>query len=474
VPANSKRKIVWTGLRRLLALVAVLAVVALPGRAPLAQELSPAERAALQARQAALFQQMLKNPANLDITFAYADVSAKLGDNEGAVSALERMLLFNPDLPRVQLELGALYFRMGSYAIAGSYFQKVLAANPPPEVRSRVEAYLNQIAQRSATQHFTGFISAGVQYQSDANLSPGCSACSSLIGTLLLAPTNQFVKAADENFFTTGIAQYSYDLGTQNDDTFEVGGVGFANRYITFTRLDLDVAELTAGPRFNFPDALPQVSAISLKPYLIANDVALGQNQYFHTLGVGGEATALAWHDWRFKAVFEFRDKNFSNATDRPLSRGLTGSDKLVSLIVNKPVTAQPLSDLTLEFDFLDQDTRLAYYTNMTYAISASYHIRYDDPTHWLHLPWDTTVYGAGAWSDYAAPEFAPDGPPLFGSEIFPTRFDTHWRFGVTQSFPVRENIALVLQVQRDVLSSNISLYAYTSDSVLIGPQIRF
>jgi len=31
-----------------------------------------------------------------------------------------------------------------------------------------------------------------------------------------------------------------------------------------------------------------------------------------------------------------------------------------------------------------------------------------------------------------------------------------------------------VLQVERDIISSNLPLYAYNSTSVLIGPQIRF
>ena len=55
--------------------------------------------------------QMLRDPSNLDVTFAYADVSAQLGDNEAAVAALERMLLFNPNLPRVDLELLAEHAR---------------------------------------------------------------------------------------------------------------------------------------------------------------------------------------------------------------------------------------------------------------------------------------------------------------------------------------------------------------------------
>ena len=89
---------------------------------PAAQALSGSEQSRLEAQKSALFQQMLRNPADLDATFAYADVSARLGDYEAAVSALDRMLLFNPNLPRVQLEIGALYFRMGSYDLARDYF----------------------------------------------------------------------------------------------------------------------------------------------------------------------------------------------------------------------------------------------------------------------------------------------------------------------------------------------------------------
>jgi tetratricopeptide (TPR) repeat protein len=103
------------------------------------------EAASLQAQKDALFQQMLSEPGNLDVTFAYADVSARLGDYEAAVSALERMLLFNTDLPRVQLELGALYYRMGSYDLARSYFERAATANPPTEVRARVDQYLTDI-----------------------------------------------------------------------------------------------------------------------------------------------------------------------------------------------------------------------------------------------------------------------------------------------------------------------------------------
>jgi hypothetical protein len=219
---------------------------------------------------------------------------------------------------------------------------------------------------------------------------------------------------------------------------------------------------------------LASISSASLKPYLIANDISLGGNQYFHTLGTGAEATALAFGDMRLRSVFEFRQKNFNDAPDRPLSRGLTGSDKLISIFVSKPIPVVPGSELRLEFDFLDQDTRLAFYSNKSYASTAAYSIPYDDPTGYIRLPWETTFFLSRSWSNYAAPDpccNTSGNPAVFSTS---SRFDRRWRFGLTQSFQVAKDVAIVVQLQRDIVSSNLPLYAYTSNSVLVGPQIRF
>ena len=63
------------------------------------------------------FQEMLKKPADLDVLFKFATIASKTGDLEGAISALERMLLIDNNLPRVRLELGVLYYRLGSYEV---------------------------------------------------------------------------------------------------------------------------------------------------------------------------------------------------------------------------------------------------------------------------------------------------------------------------------------------------------------------
>src|SRR4051794_9874379 len=64
------------------------------------------------------FAAMFKAPDNLDAAFRYAEAAVRVGDLEGAVGALERMLIYNPALPRVRLELAALYFKLESFDLA--------------------------------------------------------------------------------------------------------------------------------------------------------------------------------------------------------------------------------------------------------------------------------------------------------------------------------------------------------------------
>ena len=439
-----------------------------------AQTVSDQERARLEAEKASLFEQMLRDPANLDVAFAYADVSGRLGDYEAAVSALERMLLFNPNLPRVQLELGALYFRMGSYALARAYFARAAAANPPPEVRARIDQYLAEIEKGESRHHLSGYVFFGGQYQSNANVAPGSPLILSPIGPVLL--NNQFTRQASGSQFGSGSMLYSYDLGMQNRDTLDVTSVGYLNHFVNpaVTRLDLSLLEVTGGPRFNFPNGgLVGDKPASVKPYVIGDEVGLGWNQYFAAIGTGIEYDQIVWNDLALKSVFEFRHKSFTNAPDRPLSTGLNGSDKLVSLSATKPITAN--STLNLQFDYLDQSTQLPFYANNSYAIAGTYWIRYDAPIEIALNPWESSIFLGRAWSNYASPDpccNTSGNPAIFFSAS--SQLTQRWRFGVTQTLPVAANAAIVLQLERDIVSSNLPLYAYTNTSVLLGPQIRF
>src|SRR5271154_4996171 len=64
------------------------------------------------------FDAMYRDPGNLGKTVEYARMAARIGDLEGAIGALEPLLMFNPELADIQLELGRLYFQLGSNEMA--------------------------------------------------------------------------------------------------------------------------------------------------------------------------------------------------------------------------------------------------------------------------------------------------------------------------------------------------------------------
>jgi tetratricopeptide (TPR) repeat protein len=438
-----------------------------------AQAVAAEDRPALEAQKEALFQQMFRDPANLDVTFAYADVSARLGDYEAAVSALERMLLFNPNLPRVQLELGALYFKMGSYELARDYFDKTAAANPPPEVLARVEQFRAEIEKGQSRHHLTGYVFTGIQYQSDANVAGASQLLTpTFFGPQLVLLNAPFTKQSSGSIFASSSLLYSYDLETQNRDTLEVTNINYLNHYFNslVTRLDLSLLEVTGGPRLNFPNGgLVGDKLASFKPYVILDEVGLGWDQYFNAYGGGLEYDEIVWNDMPIKAVYEFRQKNYTNAPTRPLSRGLNGSDNLVSVQATKPIS--PNSAVTFQFDYLNQSTRLAYYSNRSYAITGAYRIRYDDPTGITSTTWETTPFVGRAWSYYDAPDPCCVTGPAGGIS---SQLTQRWRFGLTHTIALTSTVGIVLQAERDIISSNLPLYAYNNTTFLIGPQIRF
>ena len=102
----------------------------------------PEDKFSLEKRQADVFRKMLKDPTNMDYMFDYALISIELSDLEGAITTLQRMLISNPNLPRVHMELGAAFFKLGSYNSAASSFKQVKATDDVPAegVRGRRRA----------------------------------------------------------------------------------------------------------------------------------------------------------------------------------------------------------------------------------------------------------------------------------------------------------------------------------------------
>jgi Flp pilus assembly protein TadD len=102
-------------------------------------EPTPAERAAYDKA----FQTTLEKPSDPETLARFADLAVKVGDIEGAISALERLLLIDANQPEVKLELGVLYYRLGSKEAALTYLEGARSSpQASAQVKDRAEEFL--------------------------------------------------------------------------------------------------------------------------------------------------------------------------------------------------------------------------------------------------------------------------------------------------------------------------------------------
>jgi thioredoxin-like negative regulator of GroEL len=71
----------------------------------------------------AAFSEMISKPGDPASAVKYAQLAVEVGDMEGAVSALEGLLMQEADQPEVELELGVLYYRLGSTDAARAHLE---------------------------------------------------------------------------------------------------------------------------------------------------------------------------------------------------------------------------------------------------------------------------------------------------------------------------------------------------------------
>jgi thioredoxin-like negative regulator of GroEL len=94
----------------------------------------------------AAFSQMMSKPGDPESAVKYAQLAVEVGDMEGAVSALEGVLMQDADQPEVELELGVLYYRMGSTDAARAHLEAARKSRQASAVtRTRATEYLKAL-----------------------------------------------------------------------------------------------------------------------------------------------------------------------------------------------------------------------------------------------------------------------------------------------------------------------------------------
>jgi hypothetical protein len=411
--------------------------------------------AAVEARRKLLFEQMLRDPANLDIAFEYAALSVQAGDLESAISTLERMLIFAPGLARLQFELGVLYYRLEAYDTSATYFRTV-AANPavPPEVLSQVGAYLDAIERGGQGQAMMAVLTTGIRWQSNANAGP--SDPTVLLNGLPFVLNAGAMQTPDINMYGTATLNGSVDLRRQGA-TFDLSLAAYGALYRNQTAFNTGVVEMRVGPTFSLQRFEMDNATIGI--YGVASAAILGGSLYQGALGLGKRFRVALDSSSVVTLTLEGRKELYLNSPDRPAVSVGSGERYTASATFERELTPALMAFLTLTGE--RRLARAGYLSHWKAAATAGLAITFDSLIAAIDGKW-TLAFSAGVRhqkNDQPDPVFSATNPKVTTQGFAEARL----------SVPVGDNFALESAVSYTVSRSNYGLDVYNNATASVG-----
>ena len=389
------------------------------------------DKVALRAEQKEIFTRMFDDPDNLELMFQYALVSIQLEDLEAAISTLERMLIYNKDLPRVHMELGAAYYRLGSYQTSKYYFNNVLAFdNVPPQVVGKAKEFLRAIEQRTQKNAITATISTGIAYSSNATLGPNDPAIQ-LFGQPAVLGAD-FLEGDDVAVRTAASLSLFNDLDQPDADFWRTDFSVFSLNYLDETASDIDSLLIRTGPRLSLDD---QQFGPKIRPFLELDHVRSGNDPLYVTASVGAEYTDTLSDTL---SIFGSARAGLRNYIDGLEST--PGEDDLDGEVLRMTVGAAyiPADDLVLrgaafvERVFAHEDANSSL--ELTLRASATY--SYDSGVDFAGRLWTLTGFAQASYRTFDDPNVLLVG--LGGTQ---ERDDVDLRVGLRHTFHLQDGL---------------------------------
>ena len=224
-----------------------------------------------------------------DLDFLYGSIAMAREDWQTAIARFRAMLIRDPTLPRVRLDLALAYFRAKEDGSATYHFRQVLGDKDlPPVVRARTLAFLDTIRRRK-----TWSVSTAVALAPDSNIN---AATSSRQVNLFGFPA----QLSEDARQTSGVGlnaniSAGYEARISPDLRFRTSARLYTRTYKK-SKFNDRTLTLRAGPRFLF-------EKFDLRPELTARARRLSGEMYSRAAGI---ELSGDWHlapAWRLSAA---------------------------------------------------------------------------------------------------------------------------------------------------------------------------
>ena len=421
--------------------------------------------------QARLAEEIRRRPSDYEATYRYVILSIELRDDEAAIGALERLLMFNPKLSRAQKELGFLYARLGAYQTAILHLRAALAAGDlDPVQTAQIEAQLPDIEKQTQASRFYGRLQVGIRAQSNANFFPANNLFQvGGVGVRSFAP-----RQSDINSFQLANFAHDYDFQNQRGDTLETRATVYATQQFSLPRYSVALFSGSFGPRLALaPELLP---GVTIKPYATGTVALLGDGtdgpiDYFKAAGGGVNLRAPINYYLTLEPGFEWRALYV-----RP--GGLFGGGGLfssLSTLASGDALTGYLNGVVRATDDISLETRLAYTRSRAdLAVQSSDQVdvqallRLDvaPPYALIGRKWTIAPYARFTHLAFDAAN------PLL--DPFRARRDDVWTYGILLEAPITSNLGLSGHLEFARNDSNLPNFRSHNVSVTFGPTAKF
>jgi len=258
--------------------------------------------------------------------FRFAREAAERGDLPAAIAALERVLLNNPDLANIRLELGLLYLRAGNAPLARNYLEDAINAPDAPEVaRIRAREALANVDVSMERTRFSGTAQAGIRYQSNPNGSPGEVSLVLPGGTPVIIDSDGLSISRDDDFsiYASVSGELAHSLGGQRRTSLVASGTLATQTFFDLGEIDSIFIGGEFGPRFmlgstNAPDGF-------IRPFVSVSHLDLGSAAYFTSYGGGLDVSAEPSLGVLLTGRVAYLRRDYSNSSIRPRATDQTG-----------------------------------------------------------------------------------------------------------------------------------------------------
>ena len=409
-----------------------------------------------------LADEIRRHPTDYEKTYAYVRLASQLGYDEEAMSALQRLLMFNPNLARARKELGFLYAKLGAKSSAALQMRRALESpNLDANQKAQIEAQLPEIEKAGEASRLNGSLQIGIRSQSNANFFPA----GGLFGVGGVQTNALFGRQADSNTFELAQAQHDGDFAGPNGPTLETRGLIYATQQFSLTQYNVALFSGSVGPRFEVGPGL------SIKPYATGAVSILGGINYLNDGGAGVTLRKDFGSNFRLEPGFEYRSLYVNDGGPWPTNWAAhTVSTLATGDVYTGSLSADYCFNSWLKLEgrgtYSRADTILSSQSSDTIDFQAMLRFEVDPPLPELPRRWTFAPYARFMQVAFDLPNFFVDP--------FKARRDDAWTYGVALDAPIGPQWGFAGHIEFLRNDSNIPNFKMQDLSIVIGPVAKF